>query len=98
MSFAGRIVSAAAIRAPLLAARFILWRINRVTTTHPTETTTRRTQATVSDGSRMNSTSGRLPSRAAWRLPEAANTAAQCITMSISVSARPVLRLEKIVA
>lgn len=63
--------------------------------THPTETTTRSTQATVSVGSRMNSTRGRLPSLAARRSPDAAMAAAQRITMSTTISARSVLKLEK---
>lgn len=98
MSFAGRTVSVAAFRTPRLAARFILCTIKRVKMIHPIETTTRSTQATVSDGSRMNSTRGRLPSLAARRSPDAATAAAQRITMSTTISARLVLKLEKITA
>jgi hypothetical protein len=96
MSLAGRTVSVAAFRTPRLAARFILCTISRVTTTQPRETTTSRTQATVREGSRMNSTRGCLPSLAARRSPDAAVTAAQRITMSTTISARLVLKLEKI--
>jgi pyridinium-3,5-biscarboxylic acid mononucleotide sulfurtransferase len=50
-------VSRVGVFRPLFAARFIWWTITRVTMTHPIETTMRRTQATVNDGSRKNSAS-----------------------------------------
>jgi hypothetical protein len=47
------------VGAPLMAARFILLMIKRHTTTHPIETTIRRTQAIVRVGSVRNSRNGR---------------------------------------